>query len=245
MISIGAIGFGVATVISTFIGGQIALKFKNFIKPLIAFCGGTLVAASLLDLIPEALEILEGQGRETVFIFALVLSSFIFFHILDKVVLIHGHSHEEDCDDHPRVSGTFPAIGLIIHSFMDGLIIGAGFLLSFSTGLLVASVVLLHDFSDGLNTVTLLLRRNHTQKTALLFLILDALAPLLGVLAAHLLQPSKTFLGLIFCFFGGFFLYLGATDLLPEAHKDRGSRKLVLFTLLGVVIIAGFRVLVG
>jgi len=241
MISIAAITLGLATIGTTFIGGLVALKFRKFIKPLIAFCGGTLVAAALLDLLPEALEIFP-ENHLTVF--GLVLGSFILFHIIDKVFLIHGHSHGDDCHDSGR-AGLVGATGLIIHSFLDGLVIGTGFLIDPATGILVASVVLLHDFADGVNTVTLLLRNKQKTRTAFYFLIGDAFAPLLGVLAAHYLKPSEDFLGYILSFFAGFFIYMGATDLLPEAHKERSSVKLVLFTILGAISVTCMRIFIG
>jgi len=241
VISIKALIFGIGAFTSTFVGGQLALKYKNFIKPMIAFCGGTLVAAALIDLLPEASELLKDKNE--ILPFGIILLSFMLFHFIDKLVSIHGHSHDEDCEQRENVSGKFAVIGLIIHSFLDGVGIGVGFLISSKLGILVATVVVLHDFSDGLNTVTLLLRNSYKDKTAFVFLVLDALAPIAGVLITQMIQPSEILLGYIFSIFAGFFLYIGATDLLPEAHKERNSLKLVFFTILGAGVITVFRFL--
>jgi ZIP family zinc transporter len=240
-----AILFGLATFASTFIGGQIALKYRNFIKPLIAFCGGTLVAAALLDLIPESIEMLEMY--DSLIVMGIVLASFIGFHLLDKLISIHGHTHSEECEEehhHRNAFGGLAAFGLILHTFLDGLVIGTGFLVDSATGILLASIVLIHDFADGMNTVTLLLRNNQDKKTVWFFLLLAAITPLFGVFAANLLHLSTEVLGIILAIFAGFFLYLGATDLLPEAHRERSSAKLVLFTILGAVVVVTFRLLV-
>jgi ZIP family zinc transporter len=246
MFSIQALLFGLATFGCTFLGGQIALRYKRFMNPLIAFCGGTLIAAALLDLIPEAHELL--KNLDIVYVLGGVLASFMWFHFLDKLISIHGHSHSEECEEHEhdrKKFGLFAASGLIIHSFMDGLAIGAGFLINPAVGILIGSVVLMHDFADGMNTVTLLLRNDHEKRTAKIFLIADALVPVLGVATTGFLKPSATVLGGILIFFAGFFLYLGASDLLPEAHRDRSSVKLVGFTVLGVIVVTLFRLIVG
>ena len=244
--SLAAVLFSFATFISTFIGGQIALKFRKFINPLIALGGGTLIAAAMLDLIPETLEI--QKNVDPILVMGEVLAGFMLFHIFEKVIFVHGHSHsqEENSVDHEnrRTIGTFTASGLIVHSFLDGLAIGTGFLVNPSVGLIIAAVVLLHDFSDGINTVTIILRNDHKKKTAFWFLVADAAAPFFGVIAAELIQPPEIILGFVLAVFSGFFLYIGATDLLPEAHKDRSSLKLVGFTLIGALIVAVFRVFV-
>ncbi len=246
MISVQALLFGLATFGFTLLGGVIALRYKKFMNPLIAFCGGTLIAAALIDLIPESHELL--KDLDIVYVLGAVLASFMLFHFLDKIISIHGHSHSEDCEEQGNSRKTFGVIaasGLIIHSFMDGLAIGAGFLINFSTGILIASVVLMHDFADGINTVTLLLRNDHGKKTAKYFLLIDSIVPVLGVIATGFLRPSITVLAFMLTFFAGFFLYLGATDLLPEAHRDRSSVKLVGFTILGVLVVVLFRILIG
>lgn len=240
-----SIFFALLSFISIYVGGQLALRNKNWIKPLIAFCGGTLVAVSLLDMIPEASELL--SELDLLSILSITLGSFMFFHFIDKVISIHGHSHSEECEDHDhkKTFGVFAATGVITHSFIDGIVIGTAFLINISTGLLIASIVLLHNFADGINTVTLLLRNKHEKRIANFFLLIASVVPLLGVLTAHIIKPTNSILGYILAFFAGFFLYMGATDLLPEAHRERSSVKYVLFTLLGVALVVLFRVFLG
>src|SRR5205085_1514766 len=94
-----------------------------------------------------------------------------------------------------------------------------------------------HDFSDGLNTVTLLLTNKNTLNKAILFLIADAIAPILGVLATFLFTIPNDILILYLGFFAGFLLYIGASDLLPEAHSKHSSPFMIGLTILGVIFI--------
>lgn len=240
MFNFSALTIGLLTFITTIIGGFIALKFKDYIKYLIAFSGGALVAAATVHLIPESLEILETIEPHTILLYT--LGSFLFFHLIDKLINIHGHSHSEDCEEHTNKFGIIPPLGLIFHSFLDGLSIGTGFLVNFEIGVLISTVVLLHDFADGMNTVTLLLRAKVRNSYVILLLLVGALAPVIGVLTSFVVRPSEEILGYILALYAGFFLHLGATDLLPEAHKERSSVILVMFTIVGAAIIGGLSI---
>jgi zinc transporter ZupT len=103
----------------------------------------------------------------------------------------------------------------------------------------VGLAVIFHDFSDGLNTVTVMLRAGSTRKAASSWLLLDALTPSLGVLATFLISLSAGVLAILLAFFVGEFLYIGAADLLPEAHQRGTSLRLVLATVMGVLLIFG------
>lgn len=235
--------FGFATVLITLIGGNIALRLKKFINPLIAFCGGTLISLALLDLIPESIELLEGEEPHKILL--IVLASFVITHFLDKVITFHSHSHSEECEEHRdhMKKGIAAVSGFGLHSFLDGLIIGTGFLVDSSTGILVSLVVLLHRLADGVNSVTLSMRSNHGDNTTKYFLFINSISPIIGVILSGILSLSGNVLGCILSIFAGFFLYLGATDLLPEAHKERSSLGLVLFTILGSLVVWGVTLL--
>jgi ZIP family zinc transporter len=134
----------------------------------------------------------------------------------------------------------FSVLALIGHSFMDGLGIGIGFQISPLVGLTVALAVISHDFCDGLNTVGLMVSHHNTTKSAIVMLALDALAPIAGVLCAGLLHLPDTFLLLYLGFFAGFLLYIGAADILPEAHsqaKPREALGLIALTASGAACI--------
>src|SRR5205085_62762 len=112
------------------------------------------------------------------------------------------------------------------------------------TGLLVFLAVISHDFADGLNTLSYVLRRSRNPRPATRWLAIDALAPLPGALVGAPVSISDQTLGYVLCAYCGIFLYIGATDLLPEAHaQDSGVR--VLLTGLGFALVFGITRLAG
>ena len=162
---------------------------------------------------------------------------FLVFHILEKSVAIH-HSHEDEYIDHKHPSvGLVGAFGLSFHSLLDGVGIGLAFQVSPHVGLLIAIAVIAHDFSDGLNTVTIMLNHKHKTAKAYMLLLLDAVAPIIGVLSTLLFKIPQSMLVMYLGFFMGFLLYMGASDLLPEAHSKHSSYKMVGLTVLGVLFI--------
>ena len=145
---------------------------------------------------------------------------------------------EENYSEHKHPSvGVFSALALAGHSFLDGVGIGLGFQISPSIGLFVAIAVIAHDFSDGLNTVTLALINKNTAKKAFALLLVDAMAPVLGILSTKFFTLSDKFLLLYLGFFAGFLLYIGVADILPEAHSQKSSLKTIFMTILGIVFI--------
>jgi zinc transporter ZupT len=165
------------------------------------------------------------------------VAGFIIFHIIEKVILIH-HAHEEEyaSHKHPKV-GIVSALALIGHSFMDGVGIGLGFQINSTVGFLVALAVISHDFTDGMNTVALMLNNKNTPSRAKLFLLADAVSPVIGVFSTLFFTLPPSFVTLYLGFFGGFLVYIGASDILPEAHSNHSSFKLIALTLLGLALI--------
>jgi len=162
--------------------------------------------------------------------------------VLEKSVLIH-HSHEGDyaMHKHPHV-GLVSALALAGHSFMDGVGIGLGFQVSRSVGALVALAVVTHDFSDGINTVSLMLAHENSTRRTIGLLLLDAVAPIAGAALTLLVVPSDLFLLIYLGFFAGFLLYIGASDILPEAHSERSSPLTVILTVSGTALVLALSV---
>ena len=129
--------------------------------------------------------------------------------------------------------GALSASALAVHSFTDGLGIGLAFGLSTETGLLVFVAVVAHDFADGINAVTFILRQGGSRAIAFRWLVLVAVAPLFGAAVGSALDVSEHTLGYALSIYVGIFLYIGATDLLPEAHHHPSARRMA-------VTIAGF-----
>ncbi len=162
---------------------------------------------------------------------------FLVFHILEKSILIH-HSHEDEYADHkhPHI-GIASALALAGHSFMDGIGIGLGFQVSPGIGLLIAVAVIAHDFTDGMNTIGLMLTHKNALKKAKWFLLLDAVTPVLGAASTLLFTVPESFLILYLGFFAGFLLYIGSSDILPEAHSKHSSFKTIGLTIAGMILI--------
>lgn len=227
----------IATFFSTYFGGMLAVKLRNRLHLIMGFTAGVLLGVVSFDILPEIIaQIKENNSNSTEAMVALV-AGFLIFHILEKTLLIH-HAHEGDYAEHhhPQV-GMLSALALAGHSFMDGVGIGLGFQVNPAVGLLVAIAVISHDFTDGMNTVTLMLSNANAVAKAKKFLFLDAVAPVLGAVSTLFFTVSNHFLVLYLGFFAGFLLYIGASDILPEAHSQHSSYKLIGLTIFGVLLI--------
>jgi ZIP family zinc transporter len=229
--------FSLLTFVSTFLGGIFAIKNKSKIHYIMAFSAGVLLAVVSFDIFPEIIELVKKYNFNSVQAMVALVLGFLIFHILEKSILIHS-VHEEDyaVHKHPNV-GVLSALALAGHSFMDGVGIGLGFQINPAMGILVAIAVISHDFTDGMNTVTLMLSHKNTDKKARAFLFLDAITPVLGATSTLFFRVSPHFLVLYLGFFAGFLLYIGASDILPEAHSENSSYKLIGLTTLGVLLI--------
>ena len=211
------------TVVATLVGGWVALRLAHTLPTVIALTGGIVVAVALFDVLPEGIENVGDPQKAT----ALVAVGFLAFFFAERALVLHHRDDPAEARAHHRV-GILGALGLSIHSFIDGLGIGLAFGLDAATGLLVFVAVISHDFADGLNTVSFVLSQSGDRKQATKWLRIDAIAPLLGAIVGSLATVSDQTLGYILCLYSGFFLYMGATDLLPEAHAHASWRKVGL-----------------
>jgi zinc transporter, ZIP family len=234
-----AIPLTAGAVLTTVTGGIIALRMAHSLPTVIALSGGVVVAVALFDVLPEAIDLLPDSTA----IGALMGAGFLTFFLFERVLVLHHRDEPADARAHGQV-GTFGALGLSAHSFIDGLAVGLAFGASTSTGVLVLVAVLAHDFADGLNTVSFVLNQSQNRPQAIRWLAVDAVAPLIGATVGALLHVSDATLGYLLSFYAGFFLYMGATDLLPEAHEHASWGRVGL-TLLGFAGIFGISLIGG
>lgn len=229
--------FVIITFFSTMMGGLFTLRKAALdIKPFFAFAAGALIGICFFDLLPESVSISMNEGVKFDYMMIVIVMAFLFFHVLDRFLIFHGMV-EGHVEHGLRTSGMVKAAGLVVHSFLDGVAIGAAFQVRFELGLVVALAVVFHDFSDGLNTVTVMLRSGSSRHAAFSWLFLDSVTPLIGATSTYLIPIPIYMVGFMLSFFVGEFLYLGAADLLPEAHREGSSAKLVLATIGGVLVI--------
>ncbi len=227
-----AIPLAALTTLSTIGGGLVAMRVRGELETLIALTGGIVVAVALFDVLPEAFDAV-GDSRTVTW---LVGAGFLAFFLAERALVLHHRDDAEHALAHKRI-GALGAAGLSVHSFIDGLGIGLAFQVDTSTGLLVFIAVVSHDFADGMNTVSFILRQGGTVRSALRWLALDAAAPIFGAIVGTVVAVSELHLGYLLSVYAGFFLFMGATDLLPEAHAHPSFRRVAL-TVAGFVATA-------
>ena len=232
-----AVIFSIATFFSTFFGGLFSIKFKDKLHAIMCFTAGVLVGVFSFDIMPEIISEVKEHNFDPTGAMIAFVAGYMIFHVLEKSILIH-HAHEKEYADHkhPQV-GILSALALAGHSFMDGVGIGLGFQTNTKVGILVAIAVISHDFTDGMNTVTLMLINKNTPRRAKWFLLLDSLTPILGAASTLLFTLPPYYLVLYLGFFGGFLMYIGASDILPQAHSKHSSLKMIGLTALGLLFV--------
>lgn len=222
------------TFLSTMVGGVVALRTTAHLGLIIALGAGVRIGAAFFDLAPESAG--ELGSVEQAMTFAAL--GFVAFYLLERLTLLHvGHEAGIPIERHEHV-GVLGAGGMSVHSFLDGVAIGAAFHAGTELGLIVALVVVLHDFSDGIGTVSVLLANEAKRSTAFGWLVIDALAPVVGALATFALTIEGPVLGALLGTFVGFFLYVGAAELLPEAHRKERGGIVMAATVIGVVFMS-------
>jgi ZIP family zinc transporter len=225
-----------ATFLSTLAGGIVALRSTTQLGLVIALGAGVRIGAAFFDLAPESAR--EIGTIDGAMLFAGI--GFLAFYLLERITLLHvGHEAGHPVERHEHV-GALGAGGMSVHSLLDGVAVGASFHASVELG-----IVVLHDFSDGIATVSVLLANGATRAVAFRWLVIDAAAPVVGAVVALFLVIEGPVLGALLGLFVGFFLYVGAAELLPEAHRKGRGDLVMAGTVAGAAFIFGVSRLVG
>ena len=227
----------------TYGGGLLALRLGAYRAFALAFAAGALVATALMDVIPDALELLSRSGSSLHhhhIMFACSLG-FLAFYLFEQTAHGAGNGHHHHHHDlvPPEVSqaGLLGASGMSVHSLLDGVAIGEAFHAGTAIGWVVALAVIVHKFADGVSTVGIIVSVGRGEQLARLMLAITAVAPLAGLALQWFVPLPLTALALVLGWFSGVFLYLGATALIPAAHAASGSRWLPMATLSGVTLV--------
>jgi zinc transporter, ZIP family len=245
--------FSVLPFVSTFLGGMVSLRLRHRLHPIMAFAAGVLVATALADLLPEASDLVDSIGGASLAGSCAVVG-FLAFSALEAFVhrqaWEHQHAPLEDPDkphEHVGLVGFAGPVGLVVHSVLDGLAIGLGFRTHAELGLVVGLAVLVHDFADGMNVVTLALVGGARRPAAIVLLVLDAVAPVAGAALGSVVPLSPTGLGVLIAGFAGVFVAVGAGHLLPEAQHQRpgAAPRLVVLAAVGAALVIWVRSLIG
>jgi ZIP family zinc transporter len=227
-----AIILSLVTLLSTLLGGVVILKFRRSISYFFAFAAGSLIAVAFLGILPESLEISRSIGFPVRYIMIAIVFSLFAYSLLDRYFLTHEIGNGSD----GHIMGPIGAGSLVILSFLDGTAIGTAFQVNASIGIIVALAIIFHDFTDGINTVIVMLKNKQQMSRTITFLFLDAITPVVGVVVTSSVSIPERILAVLLAVFVGEFLYIGATTLLPETHKYP-SKGMVLAMALGIILI--------
>ena len=220
---------------STLAGGLLALGLRDKLHLILGFSAGAVIGVAFFDLLPESLA-LGSRFHGPATLMSMTALGFLAYLVLDRILLFHG-------DSLPR--GAVGAGVLCVHSLLDGVAVGLAFQASRSVGIIVAIAVLTHDFSDGINTMNIVLKNRGNRSEGFRWLLVDALAPVLGIAATLLFHLPGDRFGLVLALFAGFFVYIGASDLIPESYHAHPKFLTTVMTLAGAAILYLAITLVG
>ena len=219
-------------------GGAIFLYNKRLSSILekysVPFAAGVLVTVSLLGLIPES------EHEIGHLVYWIVLASFLGVYIFEHLFFdIHhhgdgyGHTHEIK-----KSSVGFVIFGDTIHNFIDGVAIGASFMINPNLGLITAFSTFLHEVPHEIGDFGILLKAGWNKSRILKINIISSLMTIVGAFTVYLFSNSQSLNGILMAISAGIFLYLGASDFLPKIQTDNKNKfKSILPLMLGSVII--------
>ncbi|MFH1387504.1 MAG: ZIP family metal transporter [bacterium] len=216
----------------------LALKdqvLKQILLMLVGFSAGALAGGAFLHLLPESLETLKpGEA------FVYTLIGFSLFFLMERL-LYWRHCHEGKCDVH-----NFTYLNLFgdgVHNFIDGLVIAASFIVSIPLGIATSIAVASHEIPQELGDFGVLVYGGFSKGRALFYNLLSALTAVLGgVIGFYLSSIIAGLAAALLPITAGGFIYIAASDLIPELHKEKDNNKanqaFVLF-ILGILFMWG------
>lgn len=232
-----AIFLAAITVLSTAIGGLLALKSKDRFHLVLGLSAGLLLGLVGFDLLPEIFKNSQSTGGVPTVSIA-ILIGFLLLHISERsfgghepVDSEYGHNHS-----HSSIAGGIGALAMAGHVFLDGAALGVAFQVSDQLGIAVFIALLVHAFSDGLNTVSMLVKTGNWQSRSKFLLIIDGVARIGGAAIGTYIVFSGNWVTIYLALFTGFVIYVATSHILPEAHSHHPSRWTLAATGLGVIV---------
>jgi len=207
-------------------------SLKNLLINLVALSAGSLLGGAFFHLIPESLEHLNPTMA-----FTFVLAGFMLFFIIERFLHWH-HCHEGHCDVHP-VSHLI-LIGDGLHNLIDGVIIGVSFLINIPFGIITTLVIISHEVPQELGDFGVLVYGGFTKTRALIYNLISQMTCIFGGILGYFLSNSvEGIIPFILPFAAGGFIYISASDLVPELHKEPQIKKSLssfAFFIIGILI---------
>jgi len=209
----------------------------------VGLASGAMFGNALIHLLPGATEIIGSNYAALA-----ALSGIVLFFVLEK--LLHWHHHDHfDPDEHVHVEREVKPLGYLVltsdtaHNFIDGLVIGAAYLVSVEVGIAATIAVILHEIPQELSDYGVLLHAGFSKKKALLTNFGTGLTAVLGaILVVTIGNVSELLVAIISAFAAGMFLYIAGSDLIPELHKvpsRKNSLWQLVMMLLGIALMFG------
>jgi ZIP family zinc transporter len=233
------IALAATTVLATFLGGMLALRAKDRFHLVLGLSAGLLLGLVGFDLLPEIFEMNTDNLIGVRTISVALIAGFLSLHFIEQFAGSHepaesdyGHEHTHSVE----IAGTVGAIAMAGHIFLDGVALALAFKVSNALGYAVFIAMLVHAFSDGLNTVALLVKTGQWRSRGKYLLAVDAIARVGGAAIGSALTISDSNLAIYLAVFSGIVIYLATSHILPEAHSKHPSKVTMLATLAGVVI---------
>jgi ZIP family zinc transporter len=237
-----AIVLAALTAIATTAGGYLAIKAKDRLHLVLGLSAGLLLGLVAFDLLPEVFE----MGTQEVFhapaVSVALIAGFLLLHFYEQIFGSHEPAESDYGHDHTHSSNVAGALGALAmggHVFLDGLALGVAFKVSSDLGIAVFIALLVHAFSDGLNTVSFLIKSGTWSKKGIWLLGVDALARVSGAALGTTLVLNENVIAIYLAAFAGIVIYLATSHILPEAHSRHSSRYTILATIAGVLVMWG------
>ena len=227
------------TVFATFAGGMLALRAKDRFHLVLGLSAGLLLGLVGFDLLPEIFEMNQNNVADVRTVSIALILGFLSLHFIEQFVGSHEPADSDYGHDHTHafeIAGTLGALAMAGHIFLDGVALALAFKVSDALGIAVFIAMLVHAFSDGLNTVALLIKTDQWKKRGKYLLVVDAIARVGGAAIGSSLTISDSNLAIYLAVFSGIVIYLATSHILPEAHSKHPSKVTMLATLSGVVI---------
>ena len=228
----------------TFVNGTLGLVgiFSLFMRErllrklllvLVAFSAGALLSGAFFHLLAESLAKVNAQ---TAFIFLLI--GFVLFFLVERFLHWH-HCHDGKCDVHPF--SYLILFGDGVHNFIDGIVIAASFLVNIPFGIVTTLLIIAHELPQELGNFGVLVYGGFSRKKAIIYSFIAQLTCMLGGLVGYFLASTvEGVLPFILPFAAGGFVYIAASDLIPELHKEPKLKRSMLsfgFFVLGIIFV--------
>ncbi len=221
--SIGALVGGIALLSNE----KFALKISHLLA---SFAAGVLLGTAFFDLLPEAAH--EAENLK-INIFLWALSGIVIFFLFER--FIHWFHHHEEYHNEKDTKSTLPLIifGDTMHNFLDGILIAATFMVSIPLGITTSIAVFTHEIPQEIGDFGLMLHKGLTRKKIIWVNIASGGAALIGAFITYVFGGSlEKYIPALLALTAGFFIYIAASDLIPEIHHEKRKNYIIYETLL-------------